>query len=85
LTLNTRFVGQLRKSSYEIADLQQTAQIISGFRSSFLPRWPKAGQCDGNLGESNDYSDLLINTELPDYLFTLNQIKPAILAIRLIH
>jgi hypothetical protein len=75
----------MRKSSHEIADLQQTAQIISGFRSSFLPRRPKAGQSDGNPGEFNDCSDLLNNIKVsdsPDYLF---QNKPFIFSIQPIY
>jgi len=43
-----------RKSSGEIADLQQTAQIIPVFDSSFSPDRPEAGQVDGKLGGRSD-------------------------------
>jgi hypothetical protein len=58
----------VRKSSYEIADLQQTAQIIPAFCSSFLPHHPKAGQIDGNPVKPGDCTDPQVAPNQPVYL-----------------
>jgi hypothetical protein len=71
----------LRKSSYEIADLQQTAQIISSFRSSFLPQRSKAGQIDENPVDFVDCTDRLFRPGTPNPPNKLDRISAQIIPI----